>query len=142
MTETMIPKVSKTLEQRLSEARAAASKRDEATKHKLQERELELLELEEKYTSECGARGESFEIVMIPECAIVLKLGDNLCFKRLQDSKFEFEDVYNFVIEQVAQPSQGEVVRLFGQRRGAVTRCSDILIAMHRGEVKRIEGKA
>lgn len=141
MTETLVPKATQTLEQRLAAARAAASKRDEEDKRRAQERELELLELEAKYSAE-GKRGENFQFVVVPEGAIVVKMGDNLVFKRLQESKFEFEDVYAFVLEQVVYPTQEEAKRIFGIRRGAVTRCSDELIAMHRGEVKGMQGKA
>ena len=130
-----------TVEERLAAARKAKADRDTKAEATRQLHELKELELEEQYTLAGGGRGVDFEIVATPGGPIVLKLGKSVLFKRLQASKINFPDVFQFAIDQVDYPEREEATAIFDKYRGAVTRCSDALVALHRGEAQSAQGK-
>jgi hypothetical protein len=121
---------------RLEELRANKATRDAKASEEADARELAILELEEKYTSELGKRGRYFEIVETPEGPIVVKLGEGVLFKRLRDKKGEptSDDIQQFVAPCVVHPDKTTFSKMVEGRFGILTRCSDALLCLYRGE--------
>ncbi len=131
--------------ERLAVLREAKARREREAADYAAKLEIDLLEVEEKLAAEHGPRGVRWTTVQTSEGPFGLVMGEAGIYKRLQDHKDDrtlSEEVYAFVLAQVAHPSRDRAVEIFGRRRGLVVQCSDALIALHRGEVDALKGKA
>lgn len=77
----------KSLDDRLAELEAGHIARKEAAAQKTKLRKIEILELEEKYSTEIGERGVDFEIVNFNETPVVVKLREAVLYKTYLSAK-------------------------------------------------------
>jgi hypothetical protein len=140
--ETILPPP-KTLNERLADARKAKEAIQAAAAERAKELELEALELEERLTRELGGpMGVQFAIEIVPEGCIAVKLGASGLYKRFQSGSLSFEEQYEFIVDQLVYPTRERADQIMGARRGVVTRLSDALIRLHRGDIEALQGKA
>lgn len=99
-------------------------------------RECIFLELEEKLTDDLGGpRGVAFEIIdVIGEVPIVVKPGSVVLFKQVQESKMSLDDLQRFVTACLVTPDKTAFAEIVERRAGVVTRCTDALVTLYRGE--------
>lgn len=116
---------------KLAALREAKQKREEAAREAAELRELEVLELEEKFTADLGARGVQFEIVETVEGPIVVKLGESVLHTRFQDavSKDKINDatVDQYVFPCIVHPTKEKYREIVGRRPALALRCASAL---------------
>lgn len=109
-----------------------------------QKAELELLEIVDKYETEIGPRGQRFQVIdatALGEGLIVLKLGEEVLWKRYTASKMTDADTFDFVFPCVVHPAK-ELFAEIVSRRGAIAgRCAKALGELYGLKFKEEEGK-
>ena len=145
-----------TLEERLALAQKRKAEREAKADAADQARELERLELEEKYEKELGPVGEKFVIVAAAHRgSIVLKLGTNVLFKQFEsgteaNQKKGFggptgiteETCTQFVKPNVVHPSVKEFLSIVDELPGVLYTCTGMLKALYDGDRAKARGKA
>lgn len=127
---------------KLEALRAAKARRAAADRAEDEGAEVELLELEERFTASHGRRGKRWDLVRTTQGPIVLVRGDSMLVKQFRvglddagkDGLDPFPVTFAFVVQQVAHPSAELAGARFNEMQGLAVRCQDILIALHRGE--------
>lgn len=127
---------------KLEALRAAKARRVAADRAADEGVEIELLELEEKFSASHGRRGKRWDLVRTTAGPIVLVRGDSMLVKQFRvgledaakDGGDAFPITFAFAVQQVAHPSPELAGALFNEMQGLAVRCQDILIALHRGE--------
>lgn len=112
---------------KLARLREQKAVREQADKDARDLRELEILELEERFVRELGARGAMFEVVDSVEGPVVVSLGEAVLFKRFSESKMEMEDAAQFVTPCIVFPSREKFTEIVGRRPVVLTRCATAL---------------
>jgi hypothetical protein len=133
-----------TVSDRLAELRAKKEAIDAAREIERKAREVEELELEVRFDGELGPRGSQFEIINtgeIGEGCIVVKLGEEVLFKRFQNSKLTAEDAAAFVRPCVVYPSQSKYDEITARRGFIATRCANALATLYGVKLEANAGK-
>lgn len=101
-------KTVETVEEKRARLMASANERAAARVEAKKARDLELLELREKFETEVGPEGEKFVIYEggVGDGFIVLKLGLGVLATQYADSKQTMADRFDFVAPCVAHPSK------------------------------------
>ena len=128
---------------RLREAKAA---RDQAVEAQKQAREIELLELEERFERELGQKGRAWGIVEVPESPIVLKTPELVTFKRYQaanegDKTAGVEEQAMYVAPSVVFPDRAVFAQITAARPGVLVRCAGVLNSLALGREEDARGK-
>lgn len=128
---------------RLARARRAAEEREKARLEAAEDRELEVLELEARFTAELGERGSQFEIVPTIEGAIVVKLGPSVLQKKFNSAKNTSDaDVHDFVSPCVVHPSVERYTEIVDRRPGIAWDCALALQKLFHGKDEAATGKS
>jgi hypothetical protein len=142
MSDTKQPPVD--LAQRLAEKLADKAKRDQGRIQEANARELEALELEERFEQELGPIHKAFDIVRTIEGPIVLKLGEAVLFKTFK-SKFKpepsLEDMHQFVHPCVAHPAKDKFLDWTGRYAALLVTCANTLTTLYQGGEIDTQGK-
>jgi hypothetical protein len=131
---------------RLAEKTRAKEARDEQRIQEAKARQLEALELEERFESELGQIKKFFDIVPTIEGPVVLKLGEAVLFKTWK-SKFKdnvepsLEEMHNFVYPCVVHPSKDEFLVRTGRFPALLVACAGALTALYTGGELDTKGK-
>lgn len=116
---------------RLLELREAKAKREAAYKEAEELRELQELELEEKYSAKLGVRGVDFEILNTAKGLFVVRKPDFTVAKKYNSipaAKQTDEDVWAFVTPHILEPHQDIARAVMQEHGGLAHRCA---IALH-----------
>jgi len=138
---------SKEMKTRLAELRSKKAEREKARAAKAEGDELVELELEEKYSKECGGdRGVVFEILDTPDGHIVVKLGEWIDYKKFTTGKQVNgtplpEDIITFALANLVYPTREKFLAINNKFGGVAPRCANALVTMHQGRRKDEEGK-
>lgn len=124
---------------------------EQAEKDRLEDAEIEGLELEAKFRTELGKKGVDFAIVdasAYGEGFIVVKLGADLAFRKYVDAVHTASpgapnsaDVFAFVAPSVVHPSPDEFAAMVRKRGRLSGRAADALASLHGVAAKVAEGK-
>lgn len=122
---------------------ANKAKREDEKRARDAARDLEELELEERFSLELGNRGEDFEIVSTIEGFVVVKLGASVLHKRLEARGKDLNetDVHDFIVPQLAHPDQKAYVAMVNRRRGIADMCLGAALKLHEVRFGKTEGK-
>lgn len=107
-------------------------------------RAVEELELEARFDSELGPRGSQFEIVDsgdLGEGFLVVKLGEEVLWKRFIASKMTSDDANNLVRPCVAYPAKEKYDEITARRSALVTRCANALATLYGVQTEVSAGK-
>lgn len=127
--------------EKLVAMRAAKAEREAAAAAAAEARELAVLELEDRLTTELkGARGEAFEIVETVDGPIAVKLGVKTLFKTFRASKMDEEAAYQFVGPCLLTDVDA-FKQIIGNRPGVLDRCATALASLYGVNVKVESGK-
>ncbi len=129
------------VKEKLVAARAAKDAREKSKAEAAQARELESLELEEKYDKELGPRGAFFEIVDTIEGPIVLKLGEAVLHTRFSESKVTAADIHEYVYPCVVHPTKEKYLEIVGRRPALALRCANALATLYGAKANADAGK-
>lgn len=116
---------------RLLELREAKAKREALYKEQEEIRELQELELEEKYSMKLGVRGVDFEILNTPKGLFVVRKPDFTVAKKYNSipaAKQTDEDVWAFVTPHIVEPQQDVARAVMQEHGGLAYRCA---VALH-----------
>lgn len=117
---------------KLEDLRAKRAKRESEREAEAQARELQELELEDKYSTDLGPRGKAFEMVVTEHGIVVVKLGDAATYKRYMASdKDAAESIHQFVAPNVVFPSREEYGRLTVERPFVGVKCAGALLSLY-----------
>lgn len=137
-------KIADPVSERLAQLREAKAKREIARQKALRDNELQLLELEAKYESELGPRGEEFEIVDASDIGagiVVVKLGESVLWTRYTAGKMSEADTLDFVTPQIVFPERERFLALANRRGHLATRCANAIASLHGMKVQAETGK-
>jgi hypothetical protein len=112
------------LKDRLAKAREEKAKRDKAIEDARDAAELEVLDLDEKFSKELGPRGIEFEIVTTSVGPVVLKRGEAVLQNRLSQSKVTDADVVEYVVPCVVHPTREKFLDMIDKRPLIASRCA------------------
>lgn len=129
---------------KLATAREAKEKREEARDDAAGARELEALELEERFEKELGPRGSMFEIVETIDGPIVVKLGEAVLFKKFKASLGgdpSLEEMHQFVWPCVVHPTVDKFNERTSLRPGLLVMCTDALVGLFAGKERAVAKK-
>jgi hypothetical protein len=110
-------------------------------------RQLLELELEEQYSASLGPRGQAFEIVTSVEGPVVVKIGDDLGFKKMRTAydngkSPNVEQLFAYVAPCVVYPERAKFAEIIARRPGLLVACSDAEAILHRGVEREVRGKS
>lgn len=129
---------------KLAVLRALAEEREAARAEARELAELEGLELECRFEKELGPKGQSFAIVDASELGegfIVVKLGEEVLWKKYKSSKMEPGDTHDFVYPCVAHPSRERYVEIVARRPFLAERSASALATLYGVKLRTEEGK-
>ena len=136
---------------KLARLRDAKATREAAQAATREASEIEVLELEEKFSTELGKLGVDFAMVHDPDMGsdgiIVVKLGSDLAFRKFVDATVASEglanaaEMYAFTAPAVVHPSREKYTEIVRARSGLANRTCDALSSLYRVRGKKIEGK-
>lgn len=107
-------------------------------------REVEELELEVRFDAELGPRGSHFEIVNsgeLNEGCIVVKLGEEVLWKRFQNSKMSQDDAAALVRPCVVYPDLSKFEEITARRSHLVVRCANAVATLYGVKLEANAGK-
>jgi hypothetical protein len=134
------------LAQRLATKLEARAKREQEREQQVKARQLEALELEERYESELGPIKKYFDILETSDGPIVLKLGESVLFKTFKAKlaskpDASLEDMHAFVFPCVVHPSKDRFLEITGRFPGLLVICMSALLALYQGGELSTQGK-
>ena len=132
---------------RLAAARDRRAAREKLFDEALELRQLAILELEDKLSTDLGKRGEDFEIVDGgPDGPIAVRLGESVLYKKwrakVKTDKDTQEDFIAFVRPCVVYPSADKFDEIIGRRGLLLDKCAGVLAKLYGGWEDKSEGKA
>ena len=134
----------KMMTDRLLELRAKKEAIDAAKEIERKAREMEELELEVRFDAELGSRGSQFEIINtgeLGEGCIVVKLGEEVLWKRFQNSKMNAEDIAALVRPCVVYPTLSKYDEITSRRSFLANRCANALATLYGVKIEANAGK-
>lgn len=131
------------LQEKLLKLQDEKAAREEQRRKAKVKRDLLVLELESKYESDLGPRGQGFEIVAEnhPEGPIVVKLAEAVAHKKLTSSKLLMEDVEHYVLPCVVYPERDRYLQIVGSRPEIRNRCANALFTLQGAKTEADAGK-
>jgi hypothetical protein len=129
------------VKEKLAAARASKDAREKMKAEETASRELEVLELEERFEKELGPRGSFFEVVETVDGPIVLKLGEAVLHTRFAESKVTPNDIHDYVFPCVAYPTKEKFLEIVGRRPGLALRCANALATLYGAKANAEAGK-
>lgn len=132
---------------RLARLRDARAKREAQYDEEQEKRQLAILELEDKLSTELGVRGEAFEIVDGgPDGPIALKLGEPVLYKKYRAKvrldKDTQEDLIAFVRPCVCFPTIDLFDQITGRRPLLLDKLGGVLSKLFGGWEDQAQGKS
>ena len=123
------------LEAKLAAQRDKQRQREEAEQLEALAREVELLELVERFETQLGKRGRAFEVIEDDghgEGPIVVKLGDSVLQQAFEAAVQKSEtlgpaEMHNYVAPCVAYPSAEKAAEIFNRRPLLRSRCANAI---------------
>lgn len=128
----------------VDELRKRKEEREKLREKARKAREAEVLQLEDRFETDLGPRGSAFEIVdsgELGEGCIVVKLGEEVLWKRFSASKMNPEDVEQFVKPLVVHPSREKYDEIVGRRGALAIRCAHALATLYGVKLEANAGK-
>jgi hypothetical protein len=139
---TEIPTPSLSVEEKIAALRAKKADRETARAAEAKARELEALELEERFESELGPRGVAFELVETEVGNFVVARPDYLVAKSFLDKdERSSEDTSAFVAPCIRFPAQADYRVVTQSHGGIVHRCCLAALAMYEAKRATVSGK-
>jgi len=134
--------MSEDIKAKLAEALARREQREATAALDIQARQLNALEVEERYSETLGPRGRDWDLVSTIEGVVVLKVGPAVLFKRLRDGKASLDDLQAFVAGCLISPDAATFASWVERRAGILVRCSDALVQLYLGAEDAERGKS
>jgi hypothetical protein len=106
--------------------------------------ELEALQLEAKYEAELGPRGVKVDIVSNAIGSVVVKLGDNVAYKRFLRGDLKDrteEDAAALVTPYVVHPARTEYLAMAAAHGGVHWQCAFAMLKMYDARGTETAGK-
>jgi hypothetical protein len=129
------------LKDRLAKAREEKAKRDKAAEEARDAAELQMLELDEHFSKELGARGLEFEIVGTALGPVVLKRGEAILQTRLSNSKMTDADVVEYITPCVVHPAKEAFLGMLDKQPLIANRCALALATLFGAKANDEAGK-
>lgn len=129
---------------RLAELRAKKDAIDAAREIARKAAEIEETELEVRFHDELGPRGSQFEIVNsgdLGEGCLVVRLGEDVLWKRFQSSKMTPEDAAALVRPCIVYPTLPKYDEITARRSFLATRCANALATLYGVKLEANAGK-
>lgn len=133
-----------TASDRFEELLAQKAEREKARAAAKAARAVEELELETRFDGELGPRGSQFEIIDsgdLGEGFLVVKLGEEVLWKRFTASKMTSEDANQLVRPCIVYPAKEKYDEITARRGALVNRCANALATLYGVQTEVSAGK-
>jgi hypothetical protein len=134
------------LDAKLAKARQAKIDREQTAVDAAKARELEALELEEKYTAVLGTRHVTWDMLTTSEGTFIVKLGEPVLWKRIRakfkgDNEPTIEEIHGFVMPCLVYPSIEKFLEITGRRVAVATVLAGLLADLYGAKEIDTRGK-